>query len=78
MLLLLVILSDAYMWTELGDGIVYAVGYIPFYGLYATTFVIEALFIDDAHSIHVRFVALNENLEATLMVPSYQGSYNSN
>ena len=73
LLLVAVVVMDGSMWTELSKGFLYTACYFPFYALYVTTFVMEAMFIDDAHAIYMRFLALNEKLRAALMVPSYLG-----
>ncbi|KAJ1532316.1 hypothetical protein ONE63_000923 [Megalurothrips usitatus] len=73
-LLAAVMVMDGYMWTQTAKGLAYAATYFPFYGLYLNLFFMEALFIDEAHSIHMRFLALNDKLEATLALPSYQAA----
>ncbi|KAK3924407.1 Gustatory receptor for sugar taste 43a [Frankliniella fusca] len=71
-LLIVIMLMDASMWTELNQGLTYAATYLPFYLVYLNTFVMEVLFIDEAHSVHMRFKALNHILNAALALPSYQ------
>ncbi|XP_052130981.1 gustatory receptor for sugar taste 43a-like isoform X2 [Frankliniella occidentalis] len=72
LLLILIMFMDASMWTEMNQGLQYAATYLPFYGVYLNTFVMEVLFIDEAHSINMRFKALNQMLDAALALPSYQ------
>lgn len=69
-----VVFMDGSMWSEMSQGIIYAATYFPFYVLYLMTFMMEVLFIDEAHSIYMRFLALNERLDQALTLPSYQGT----
>ncbi|XP_034240254.1 uncharacterized protein LOC117644749 [Thrips palmi] len=69
-----VIFMDGVMWTEISNTISYAATYFPFYVVYFLTFMMEVLFIDDAHGIYMRFLALNEKLDQSLALPTYQAA----
>lgn len=64
-LLLLGILDVLYV--HLSSGTVVAALYVPNLLNYCTTYVMEALFTDNAHNVFVRFQTLNARLQSTLL-----------